>query len=143
MKRIGIINGPNLDRLGKREPKIYGSRSSRELEASLRVDAQALGVEIDFFQSNYEGALIERIAYLADNGYSGLLINPGGYSHTSVALRDAIAGSGLPTVEVHISNIYKRESFRHSSLTAGACVGVISGLGHDGYHAALYYLATK
>jgi 3-dehydroquinate dehydratase-2 len=143
MKRIGIINGPNLDRLGKREPKIYGNRSLRDLEAALRTDAQALGVEIDFFQSNHEGVLIERIAQWTDNGFSALIINPGGYSHTSVALRDAISGSGLPTIEVHISNIYKRESFRHTSLTAGACVGVISGLGFDGYHAALYYLATK
>jgi 3-dehydroquinate dehydratase-2 len=143
MKRIGIINGPNLDRLGKREPKIYGNRSLRDLEAALRTDAQALGVEIDFFQSNHEGVLIERIAHWTDNGFSALIINPGGYSHTSIALRDAIAGSGLPTIEVHISNIYKRESFRHTSLTAGACVGVISGLGFDGYHAALYYLATK
>ena len=143
MKRIGIINGPNLDRLGKREPKIYGSRSLHDLDVALRTDAQALGIQIDFFQSNHEGALIERIAFWADNGFNGLVINTGGYSHTSVALRDAIAGSGLLAVEVHISNIYKRETFRHTSLTAGACVGVISGLGLEGYNAALYYLATK
>ncbi|MDR2845252.1 MAG: type II 3-dehydroquinate dehydratase [Puniceicoccales bacterium] len=143
MKRIGILNGPNLDRLGKREPNIYGNRSLRDLDTALRTDAQALGIEIDVFQSNHEGGLIERIAYWADHGFSGIVVNPGGYSHTSIALRDAIAGSGLPVVEVHISNIYKRESFRHTSLTAGACVGVISGLGFDGYHAALYYLATK
>jgi 3-dehydroquinate dehydratase-2 len=143
MKRIGILNGPNLDRLGKREPKIYGTRSLRDLEAALKVDAQALGIELSVFQSNHEGALIEKIGYWADNAFTGLVINPGGYSHTSIALRDAIAASGLPTLEVHISNIYKREEFRKNSLTAGACLGVISGLGLEGYHAALYYLATK
>jgi 3-dehydroquinate dehydratase-2 len=143
MKKIGILNGPNLDRLGKREPKIYGSRSLHELEASLRVDARALGIDIEVFQSNYEGALIERIAAWADGGFSGIVVNPGGLSHTSVALRDSIAGSGMPAVEVHISNLHKRESFRHTSITAGACVGIISGLGLDGYHAALYFLAGR
>jgi 3-dehydroquinate dehydratase-2 len=143
MKKIGILNGPNLDRLGKREPKIYGNRTLHDLEASLRVDARALGIDIEVFQSNYEGALIERIAAWADNGFSGIVVNPGGLSHTSVALRDSIAGSGMPAVEVHISNVHKRESFRHTSITAGACVGIISGLGLDGYHAALYFLAGR
>jgi 3-dehydroquinate dehydratase-2 len=143
MKKIGIINGPNLDRLGKREPQVYGKRSLKELEAGLRVDAGQLGVGLEFFQSNYEGALIERIAHWADAGVGALVINPGGYSHSSVALRDAIAGSALPAVEVHISNLYKRESFRHESITATACIGVITGLGFEGYHAALYYLASK
>ncbi|MDR1498586.1 MAG: type II 3-dehydroquinate dehydratase [Puniceicoccales bacterium] len=141
MKKIGILNGPNLDRLGKREPKIYGGRTLHELEAALRIDARALGVTLEVFQSNYEGALIERIGLWADSGFSGLIINPGGFSHSSIALRDSIAGSGLSAVEVHISNIHKRESFRHTSITAGACTGMICGLGLDGYHAALYFLA--
>ncbi|MDR0535882.1 MAG: type II 3-dehydroquinate dehydratase [Puniceicoccales bacterium] len=143
MKRIGILNGPNLDRLGRREPKIYGVRSLHELETALRVDAKALGAEIEFFQSNHEGLLIECIYRWADAGFGGMVINPAAYAHTSIALRDAVAGSGLRAIEVHISNIYKREEFRHNSLIAPVCAGVISGLGFEGYHAALYYLAAK
>jgi len=143
MTRIGILNGPNLDRLGKREPHIYGRKSLPELVKTLHADAAKLGIEIEDFQSNHEGALIERINAWTDAGFTALIVNPGAYSHTSIALRDAIAGSGLPTIEVHISNIYRRESFRHESLTAGACLGVITGLGMEGYHAALFFLATK
>lgn len=138
--RLGIINGPNLDRLGKREPEVYGHTTLPELEAMIRTEAERLGVEVDCFQSNHEGAIIDRIHAWTDEGLKGLVINPGGLTHVSVILRDAITASALPTVEVHISNIYRRESFRHRSLTAGACLAVISGLGLEGYLAALRHL---
>ena len=141
MKKISIINGPNLDRLGRREPEIYGSQTLADLEASLRADANDLGVEVSFFQSNHEGAIIDHIAALADAGVAGLILNPAGLTHTSVALRDAIAASGLPAVEVHISNIHARERFRRHSYTAGVCVGAITGLGLAGYGLALRFLA--
>ncbi len=140
-RTIAILNGPNLDRLGKREPEVYGSLTLGKLEAQLRSEAEGLSVGVQFFQSNHEGALIDKIGELADAGCVGMIINPGGLTHTSVALRDAIAGSGLRAVEVHISNIYAREAFRHSSLTAAACIAVISGLGFEGYAAALRFLA--
>ena len=141
MKRISIINGPNLDRLGKREPSIYGEQTLADLEKILSKEATALGVEIQFYQSNHEGRIIDEIGNLADSGIFGLIINPGALTHTSLALFDALAGSGLPIVEVHISNIYRRETIRQRSMTAEACKGVISGLGFDGYSAALRYLA--
>ncbi|MDR1818295.1 MAG: type II 3-dehydroquinate dehydratase [Puniceicoccales bacterium] len=143
MKRIGILNGPNLDRLGKREPGLYGHRSLADIVKSLHADARTLGVEIEAFQSNHEGALIDKIAEWADAGFAGIVLNPGGYGHTSIALRDAIAGSGLRVIEVHITNIHRREEFRRVSLTAEVCGGVVCGLGSEGYHAALYYLATR
>ncbi len=138
-QRIAILNGPNLDRLGKREPEVYGHASLANLEAALRAEFASVA-QLDFFQSNHEGALIDRIASLADAKVHGVVFNPGALTHTSVALRDALAGSGLRIVEVHISNIYRREEFRRHSLTAPACVGVISGLGFDGYHAAVRFL---
>lgn len=141
MKKIGILNGPNLDRLGKREPEVYGTATLADLETTLRATAQELGVSVEFRQSNHEGDLIDQIAAWADAGFAGLILNPGGLTHTSVALRDSIAGSGLPTIEVHLSNVHQREAFRHRSLTAGVCTGVIAGLGFDGYHAALRKLA--
>ncbi len=124
MKRIAILNGPNLDRLGKREPEIYGRETLADLEQALRAEFGAK-TQLDFFQSNHEGALIDKIAALADAKFDGLVINAGAFTHTSVALRDALLGAHLPTVEVHISNIYKREGFRHTSLTAPACVDLI------------------
>jgi len=135
MKKLAILNGPNLDRLGKREPEIYGSASLADLERAMRTEFSG-AAELEFFQSNHEGALIDRIADLADRKVSGVVINPGAWTHTSVALRDALLAANLPTIEVHISNIYRREEFRHKSLTAAACVAVISGLGFEGYHAA-------
>lgn len=143
MKKIAVINGPNLHRLGKREPAIYGAQTLADLEQLLRDHAPAGEVELLFIQSNHEGVLIDKLGELADGACHGVIINPAGLTHTSVALRDAIAGSGLPAVEVHISNIYTREEFRHRSLTAGACVGVISGLGFHGYVAALHYLLSR
>ena len=139
MKTIAILNGPNLDRLGKREPEIYGSATLADLEKALRAEF-AQKAALEFFQSNHEGELIDRIAKLADASFDGIVINAGALTHTSVALRDALLGAHLPAVEVHISNIYKREEFRHTSLTAPACVAVITGLGLEGYHAAIRFL---
>ena len=137
MKTIGILNGPNLNRLGRREPKVYGSATLADLEKRLAKEAKALGLKLEFFQSNHEGALIDKLHAWADSGFAGVVMNPGGYTHTSVALRDAVAATGLAVVEVHISNVHAREEFRHKSLTAAACVGVIAGLGFDGYSLAL------
>ena len=138
MKKIAILNGPNLDRLGKREPEIYGRATLADLEQALRKEFSSL-VELEFFQSNHEGALIDKIAALAEARFEGLVLNGAAFTHTSVALRDALAGSGLKAVEVHISNIYRREEFRHVSLTAPVCAAVISGLGLEGYHAAVRF----
>ena len=139
MKKIVILNGPNLDRLGKREPEIYGSASLGDLEKALRAEFGGKAA-LEFFQSNHEGELIDKIANLADSKFDGIVINGGALTHTSVALRDALLGAHLPAVEVHISNIYKREEFRHTSLTAPACTAVITGLGLEGYHAAIRFL---
>ncbi len=139
MKKIAILNGPNLDRLGRREPEIYGRATLADLERDLKAEFGSVA-ELAFFQSNHEGELIDRIAELADAKVSGMVINGGALTHTSVALRDALAGAALPAVEVHISNIYRREEFRHHSLTAPACVAVISGLGLEGYRAAIRFL---
>lgn len=142
MKKIAILNGPNLDRLGKREPEIYGHTTLADLEASLRAEFSSVA-ELDFFQSNHEGALIDKIAALADAKFDGIVINGAALTHTSVALRDALAGAHLPAVEVHISNIYKREEFRHTSLTAPVALAVISGLGLEGYFAAVRFLLKR
>jgi len=142
MKKIAILHGPNLDRLGKREPEVYGRATLADLETALRATS-AGAAELHFFQSNHEGALIDEIGRLADAGCAGLILNAGALTHTSVALRDAIAGSAIPTVEVHLSNVYKREEFRHHSFLAPVCVGVIAGLGFEGYHAALRFLLTR
>lgn len=143
MKKIAVINGPNLDRLGKREPEVYGTASLADLEASLRDQVKAQEIELDFFQSNHEGAIIDRIASYTDRGFNGIILNAAGLTHTSVALRDAIQGSAIPTIEVHISNIHKREAFRHRSLTAPACVGMVAGLGFHGYRSALDYFLRE
>ncbi|HBR94207.1 MAG TPA: type II 3-dehydroquinate dehydratase [Opitutae bacterium] len=141
MKRIVIINGPNLDRLGIREPSIYGDQTLTDLENLLTEEAEDLGVQVQFYQSNHEGFIIDEIGEYADSEVFGLIINPGALTHTSLALHDALAGCDLPTIEVHISNIYRREEIRKHSLTAPACIGVISGLGFDGYVAALRHLS--
>lgn len=142
MKKIGILNGPNLDRLGRREPEVYGRATLADLEQALRAEFGA-AAELEFFQSNHEGALIDKIASLADAKFDGLVINGGALTHTSVALRDAVMGAQLPAVEVHISNIYKREDFRHISLTGPVCLAVITGLGLEGYHAAVRFLLKR
>jgi 3-dehydroquinate dehydratase-2 len=137
MKKIAILHGPNLNRLGKREPEIYGTATLRDLEQQIRTEARALGFSPVFFQSNHEGALIDEIHRLADAGIEGFIVNFGAYSHTSIALRDALSSTSLPAVEVHISDIKQREKFRHQSMTAGACVAMISGKGFFGYTLAL------
>lgn len=137
--RILVINGPNLNRLGLREPEIYGRFTLRDLESLLREEGERLGLELDFFQSNSEGAIID-IIQKAKGNYAGIIINPGAYTHYSIAIRDAISGENIPTVEVHISNIYKREEFRHHSLIAPVAIGQISGFGIYGYVLALHGL---
>ncbi len=141
MKKIAILHGPNLNRLGKREPEIYGTATLRDLEKMIRTESRALGFTPTFFQSNHEGALIDEIHRLADRGIGGFIVNFGAYSHTSIALRDALASTSLPAVEVHISDIKKREPFRRRSMTAGACIAMISGKGFPGYVLALRRLA--
>lgn len=138
MKRIAILNGPNLDRLGKREPEIYGTTTLADIEASLR--SKFPDVAFQFIQSNHEGELVDTLSRLADEGIDGIVFNPAAYSHTSIALRDALSGCEIDTVEVHISNIHKRERFRHHSHTGAASKGVIAGLGIDGYTLAVRYL---
>ena len=137
MKRIAILNGPNLDRLGKRQPEIYGTATLADLARLLRAEAKLLGVALTFYQSNHEGALIDKLGELADRRFAGIIINPGGLAHTSVVLRDAIAGTGLRTIEVHLTDITKREKFRRVSLTADACESLIGGQGFAGYVEAL------
>jgi 3-dehydroquinate dehydratase-2 len=142
MKIIGILNGPNLNHLGKREPEIYGSETLLDLENKLKEEAISLNCEIHFYQSNHEGELIDKIYEWVELGCDGIVFNPAGYTHTSIALRDAVSGSAIPTIEVHISNIHKRESFRHKSLLAPVAMGTIAGLGTRGYSLALQYLAA-
>ena len=131
------MNGPNLNRLGKREPSVYGTKTLAEIEKTLQNLAIDLSVEIDFFQSNHEGSLIDRIHAATDAGVDGFLVNPGAYTHTSVALRDALLASGKPFVEIHISNTFSRESFRHKSLLSDVASGVLSGFGFFGYQLGL------
>ncbi len=130
--KILIIHGPNLNMLGKREPSIYGAGTLQEINRILRDEARRLDVKTEVFQSNSEGEIVSRIQDAMKKS-DGILINPGAYTHTSIAIRDAILSAGLPVVEVHISNIYKREDFRQKSFISGVSVGVISGFGSDSY----------
>ncbi len=139
--RILIINGPNLNLLGKREPDVYGSFTLGEINNRISALATELGVEVSFFQSNHEGELVQKIQE-AMGAYQAIVINPGAYTHTSIALRDAISSTGIPTIETHISNIYKREEFRQHSYISGVAVGQISGFGPDSYLLALRAAAS-
>ncbi len=134
--KILVINGPNLNLLGKREPQIYGAETLDDINRRLSALAAELGVEVAFFQSNHEGELVQKIQD-AMGTYQAIVLNPGAYTHTSVALRDAISSTGIPTIETHISNIYKREEFRRHSYISGVAVGQIAGFGADSYLLAL------
>jgi 3-dehydroquinate dehydratase-2 len=136
-KKLLLLNGPNLNLLGTREPAVYGATTLADIEQAATAQAQAAGAEIACFQSNHEGALIDRIHAARQEGIAAIVINPGGLTHTSVALRDALAGVDIPFVEVHISNIYKREEFRHHSFLSAIALGTICGLGVDGYRFAI------
>jgi len=135
--KILLLNGPNLRLLGRREPDIYGRTTLAEIESSAVAAGAELGAEVLCFQSDCEGELISRIGSAPQEGFDGILFNPAGYTHTSVALHDALLGAALPAVEIHLSNIFERESFRHNSLTASACIGVIAGFGKNSYLLAL------
>lgn len=136
-----MLHGPNLNLLGKREPNIYGQQTLHHIESLLKVEAASLGAEISSQQSNHEGVLIDQIQGAFDV-FDGLLINPAAYTHTSVAIRDAIAAVAIPTVEVHLSNIHRREAFRHHSYIAPIAIGQISGFGVESYRWGLQALVT-
>lgn len=142
-KSLWVLHGPNLDRLGRREPEVYGRQTLAEVDAACTALAASLGFDVQARQSAHEGALIDWLHEAEDAGAAGIVINPGGYTHTSVALRDAIASIAVPVVEVHLSNVHAREPFRHITLTGAVCAGTISGLGAEGYLAALRYLASR
>ncbi len=139
---ILVLNGPNLNLLGTREPQIYGATTLPMIEAELKQLAAVAGASLQCFQSNHEGALIDRIHAARTDGTTFIMINPGGLTHTSVALRDALAGVALPFIEIHISNVHAREEFRHHSFLSGIATGVIVGLGVNGYRLALQHLLS-
>ncbi len=141
-KLIYVLNGPNLNLLGEREPEIYGAISLKDIESSLIEIANENDIEISIHQSNHEGELID-LVHEASKKADGIIINPAGYTHTSIALYDALIASEVPIMEVHISNIYKREEFRHNSYVSKSAEGVISGLGIDGYKFALQFILNK
>ncbi|MER2088776.1 MAG: type II 3-dehydroquinate dehydratase [Sporosarcina sp.] len=134
--KLLILNGPNLNRLGKREPGIYGAETLSDVESKLNKIALAQDVELAFFQSNWEGALVDKIHEAEDIGLDGIIFNPGAFTHYSIALRDAVASITVPVIEIHISNIHSREPFRQTSVIAPVCIGQISGFGTDGYELA-------
>ena len=135
-KRILIIHGPNLNMLGKREPDIYGHQSLAEIDARLKEKGEKLGIDVETFQSNHEGALVDKIQQAAGTVH-GVVINPAAYTHTSVAIRDALVMLDIPIVEIHLSNIHRREAFRHKSMIADIVAARIAGFGSDGYMLAL------
>jgi len=140
---ILVIHGPNLNLLGKREPEVYGRFSLHDINQSLISHAQKAGFSLNTFQSNWEGAIVDRIHQAQDDGTQFIIINPAALTHTSVALRDALLGVALPYIEVHLSNVHARETFRHHSYLSDKAVGVICGLGAKGYHFALDYAIEK
>ena len=140
---IWVLNGPNLNRLGQREPDIYGSTSLQDIHDMLGQRAATHGLAIDCFQTNHEGVLIDRIHQAPQAGVAFILINPAAFTHTSVAVRDALASVSIPFVEIHISNVHRREAFRHHSYMSDLAEAVIAGLGPFGYRAALDYAAAR
>ena len=143
VQSVLILHGPNLNLLGSREPAIYGRESLADINRRLTEAAMQAGVAIDCFQSNHEGALVDRIQKAGREGVEFIVINPAAYTHTSVAVRDALAGVGIPFIEVHISNIHAREPFRHKSYLSDLAVGTICGLGSRGYDLALAYVLLR
>jgi 3-dehydroquinate dehydratase-2 len=141
--QILVIHGPNLNLLGTREPGVYGARTLAQIDHDLSEQAAAAGAKLNCFQSNHEGVLVDRIQAAGSDGSQFIIINPAAYTHTSVAMRDALAAVALPFVEVHLSNIHKRESFRHHSFFSAIADGVICGLGAQGYQLALVYAIEK
>ena len=141
-RKIIVINGPNLNMLGKREPEIYGSLTLDRINQDLARQAESFGLGLGFFQSNHEGAIVDKIHEIFDKNIAGVMINPGALTHTSIALRDALLLLSCPVVEIHLSNIYKREAFRHKSMLADIVTGQISGFGHYGYQMALNAVAN-
>lgn len=142
MIKIALVHGPNLNLLGQRNPEVYGNLTLEQLEAAVAERAAERGAEVEAFQSNHEGELIDAL-HAAGKSCQGVIFNPGGYSHTSVALRDAVEASRIPVIEVHISNIHGREHFRRTSLTAAAAQACISGMGLQGYLSALEALLNS
>lgn len=141
--KLLVLHGPNLNLLGSREPIHYGLTTLADINLALARRAEVAGVELESFQSNHEGALIERVHAAREQGVRYIIINPAAYTHTSVALRDAVAAAAIPFIEVHLSNVHARETFRHHSYFSDLAVGVITGLGSEGYLLALEYLLSK
>lgn len=140
--KIFIVNGPNLDMLGRREPEIYGGDTLESINAELKELCGSLDIEAEFYQSNSEGALIDIIHSARENA-DGIVLNAGAYTHYSIAIRDAISAAETPCVEVHLSNVHKREEFRHKSVISAVCEGVICGFGKDSYRLAVMALAAR
>ena len=140
MMKILFINGPNMQLLGKREPDVYGNESLEDVQKKIAEFAKSLNIETEFFQSNHEGDIVDQIGNAGDD-ITGIIINPAAYTHTSVAIHDALKGIAKPAIEIHLSNIHNREGFRQNSLTAPACVGQICGFGTQGYILALEAMA--
>ena len=140
MTKILLIHGPNLNLLGEREPEVYGKVTIEEINQDVKKEADAEGINVEIMQSNHEGDIVDIIGKAKDN-FEGIIINPAAYTHTSVAIRDAISAAGIPTIEVHLSNIYSREEFRHTSLVAPVALGQISGFGKYSYILAIKAIA--
>lgn len=140
MKKVLLIHGVNLNLLGTREKDIYGSKTLEEINYYINKRAEKNNLQVEIYQSNYEGSIVEKIHEAMEKKIDYIIINPAAHTHYSIAIRDAIAGVNIPTIEVHLSNIHKREEFRHDSITAPVCVGQITGFGYQGYMMALDYI---